>query len=167
MYVFYKGAPVFFYSCGVYHFFPRKTFVAVLKKKFLLSDQRQRRDVNEKCAYRQAKGQMKKKKIVIFFFVLHPKQRHWKQIPQFNLKIMIMHLCVNNFECGIEEEDRFGDSFRPGAGGSAPRLQDSRKRSIYTTQLERLEYMCAFILPPLVSPKLFISSRSIQSKCVL
>lgn len=78
-----------------------------------------------------------------------------------------MHLCVNNFECGIEEEDTFPDSFRPGAGGGAPQLQDSRKQSIYATELERLEYMCAFILPPLVSPKLFISSRSIQSKCVL
>lgn len=112
------------------------------------------------------KLKVKRKKLSIFFS-LHPKQRDRKQIPEFNLKIMIMHLCVNNFECGIEEEDTFLDSFRPGAGGGAPQLQDSRKQSIYATELERLEYMCAFILPPLVSPKLFISSRSIQSKCVL
>lgn len=56
---------------------------------------------------------------------------------------MIMHLCVNNFECGIEKEDTFLDSFRPGAGGGAPRQQ--KTEHLRNTAWEIRIYVCIYI----------------------
>lgn len=76
-----------------------------------------------------------------------------------------MHLYVNNFKCEIEERIHSGINLAPHPKGK--KIEAAEKQSVYGTLLERLEYMCAFILPLLASSKLFISSRSIQSECVL
>lgn len=95
-----------------------------------------------------------------------PKDGRLRQIlSQINLEIIIMHLYVNNSEAKIH----FWINSAPGGIRYFFSAQEGEGNITSVCQQhggERLEYMCAFILPPLVSAKLFMSSRSIQSQCV-
>lgn len=84
-------------------------------------------------------------------------------LSQINLGIIIMHLYVNNSEAWkyfwIKSAQRAAFSHERSGRKKSGRLTSPHWQ-------ERLEYMCAFILPPLVSTKLFMASRSVQFQCV-
>lgn len=93
-----------------------------------------------------------------------PKDRRRQLLSRINLGIIIMHPYVNNSEVKIHFW--INSALRASAAFPHERDGGGEEHSIHAPPAERLEYMCAFILPPLVSAKLFMSSRSIQSQCV-
>lgn len=92
--------------------------------------------------------------------------RRQRLLSRINLGIIIMHLYVNNSQAKIHSW--INSSRRCICWSPTPeREREREEHGIHApATAERLEYMCAFILPPLVSAKLFMSSRSIQSQCV-
>lgn len=115
----------------------------------------------------RAKGQRGKKQVTSSA----PKDGRPRRIlSRINLEIIIMHLYVNNSEAKIHFWINSAPE-RRGRGGiccffSTREADGSIASTRHRHGGGRLEYMCAFILPPLVSAKLFMSSRSIQSQCV-
>lgn len=84
-------------------------------------------------------------------------RRQW--LSRINLGIIIMHLYVNK----SEEQIHFSinsAALRASAAFPHERETEAAGNTASTHQRpKRLEYMCAFILPPLLSAKLFMSSK--------